>query len=680
MKHIRFSAALLALSMLPLAACSDHSSSEPMINESGVTAETTTAPTETASSVTTVSLPPLHWETSDTPLHLMQCFRETGIIDKILPAGGTNVLVSVRDERNRFTNCVLMDMAGDKVLAKYKIDDPYADVIGFTPDEKIVYMDFQGAQILIFADIYTGESTKINLEGGGWSPEYNRAADTVSNCGEGAVQVIHRDGTIEKVFQAYGDDSRLYAVDKYFPEENLMLTEEPDNNDYTGKSYVLRTLDDQKLLGGIPTISPNAYLTKSCLLRSDSFKEQDGSYGTALAVFSRNNGSLLNLYDLEGEVRTASNAETVLVIDWGSGPNGSDIPWNLWMLDPVSGKRAVLDFPEGRPDAFAAGWLPECGSWAVGRSIVDESVYYSEIYAVDAENAVFADSFPEHAPYADLKEISVGPTLKECRERADRIEKELGIRILLGNEVLRVQEGSGYLIVSSEDTDAAPTYFESFTLEDVAATVSEELDELEREYRRYPAGFFEKFKQKDGSGGLRILMTLDLRNYNNTVSFVPGGVQFNGPLWYNIAINLTMMSAIHHETWHAVESLLDANSMPFDYTEWIDRFNPPGSEYFGLDEFGAADWDYIMNFTDDPYYVRSYSTVSPMEDRATIVESMFETLWGDDAARFNNGLEMIMSYPHIAAKADFMAERVKKLFGYVYWEEILEGTVHRGSE
>ena len=68
----------------------------------------------------------------------------------------------------------------------------------------------------------------------------------------------------------------------------------------------------------------------------------------------------------------------------------------------------------------------------------------------------------------------------------------------------------------------------------------------------------------------------------------------------------------------------------------------------------------------DACITRIYGSVDEREDRATLIEYILRP----DAPRSAD--ENFTSCPILQAKLDYLAELVRPVFGYVYWEEILE--------
>jgi arylsulfatase len=116
--------------------------------------------------------------------------------------------------------------------------------------------------------------------------------------------------------------------------------------------------------------------------------------------------------------------------------------------------------------------------------------------------------------------------------------------------------------------------------------------------------------------------------------------------------------------WHNTPATETTAMGPFD--RWPTGY---GFEYFyDLDTYEdqCSEWTWaLLDGGDDPYFIRSYSTVNDMEDRATLIEALYSGVYGDDPA---SSLEAIRACPHLADKLDMMADRVRSVFGSVYWE------------
>ncbi len=79
------------------------------------------------------------------------------------------------------------------------------------------------------------------------------------------------------------------------------------------------------------------------------------------------------------------------------------------------------------------------------------------------------------------------------------------------------------------------------------------------------------------------------------------------------------------------------------------NLNPEDFQYNG-DYFARDEWAYDAYL--DDWFVRRYSTVDEMEDRATIIEAIFD----HDRSWWNER-------PHLKAKRDRLLGSVKPIFG-----------------
>ncbi len=160
----------------------------------------------------------------------------------------------------------------------------------------------------------------------------------------------------------------------------------------------------------------------------------------------------------------------------------------------------------------------------------------------------------------------------------------------------------------------------------------------------------------------------DLVNQDFT-SFSAGGMCYRHDPWINVVLDINeAISTVPHEMWHAVEERIFVDNIEsFLPEKWRD-LNPSGFEYTNnLDHYeeDSAQWEKYFYWTgDDPYFARRYSTESPYEDRATLIELLYG-ISSESGASYE---EIVREYPHLKAKLDYMAEQVKATFGTVYWD------------
>lgn len=258
------------------------------------------------------------------------------------------------------------------------------------------------------------------------------------------------------------------------------------------------------------------------------------------------------------------------------------------------------------------------------------------------------------------------------RERADRIEEKFGIRILLGDEVKNAAPNSSYGRVSFEESLSDEPLSERVRMTDKA------LDLIEKGLSLYPEGFFKTFVNPEGEGGLRILVDGNITN--DSGSFAPGGVAYSHGAWYTIEICIGMlqygMNTLHHEMWHAVECrICDEIPHAFWFEDWS-ALNPEGFEYSNdFDNYYYKDdaFKYLLSYDgsvldENVYFSQIYSTVTAMEDRATLIELVTDEFYTPEVYDgIPTAYEYVCKFPHLKAKLDVLAEYAEEVFGAVYW-------------
>ena len=345
--------------------------------------------------------------------------------------------------------------------------------------------------------------------------------------------------------------------------------------------------------------------------------------------------------------------------------NEESIPGAVLLSNPAEGRFTQLDLGEDAGQLITAAYVPSTRRWLFVMEKDDQSTVWElapDYIELDQEYAPHQSEETPEEPH------TAGESLAECRAEADRIEAEFGVRILLGDEVLDHPNASGYRYVSIEDPE------NGYTPEYDVPFVEETLTTLQDTLALYPEGFFKVFKNRHGDGGVRFLLVRDLANDEG--EFIAAGEQCTCGIWYNVSLDIDYMGdyTLHHELWHAVDSLLDSVDNGIDLYDW-EALNPPGFSY-GLNfetywDDGDAYSDYLL-YGEDPWFVSSYSLVTGNEDRATIIETVFSPYEYIDSLGDCTGYEAIKACPHLKAKLDLMAEKVNALFGYVYWEVMLD--------
>ena len=354
---------------------------------------------------------------------------------------------------------------------------------------------------------------------------------------------------------------------------------------------------------------------------------------------------------------------------------------DIRLIDPWNGRYADVSIPEAENiiEFSQAVWNETLGVWIAALMDSENQVH---LYQIDPQAFEFSKVLSEAAPIAGAEPVQsaeLGADFAEVRARADEIEAKYGVRILIGNEIFGVDLKPGYTLISAEDPDYAdfPDSGEfsgklNYPEENVEI-LQKNLDLLDQEFAAFPEDFFSHFVGGSGEGGLRIALVRALINEDG--AFQPGGCQTRSGPWFNLIINMTLMDRVmlQHELWHAVETRITLSDLSsFDAEEW-NKLNPEGFTYsYDFEAYateGLADdlYDYLLWSEQDPYFIRDYSMTNDMEDRATMIESLYDVYYNENMEETSN-YDRVMSYPHLKAKLDFMAERTEKVFGSVYWQ------------
>lgn len=180
---------------------------------------------------------------------------------------------------------------------------------------------------------------------------------------------------------------------------------------------------------------------------------------------------------------------------------------------------------------------------------------------------------------------------------------------------------------------------------------AKEIQMIDDAFSIYPPEFFTKFKCDEAPKGLRILLPLQILNNGNSMA---GTVTIDDG-YYNLFLAVGMFTElnIHHEIWHAMEYRIEVED-PHAFDHW-NEFNPEGFEYIGSHHIQDP-WEQAE--PEDDWFARGYSKVADYEDRATTIEALFR----HDPDWWN-------ARPHLQKKLDFLLDKVKPIFGNVYFYE-----------
>ena len=525
-------------------------------------------------------------------------------------------------------------------------------------------------------------------------PSFELRADTENVCiyayaGNGSV--LERwsfDGDRETVFSLPGG----MAIADYDPDSGIAAV--MDDSALPGVSQDLLLYDSlrDEFIGERPAFAYSYEINNDLLFASCNIPLNDDSteYYSAVCSLPVAGDGVERVFRTPTDsysicCRGTPYAFTVLShYDWGN-----DVAWpsDYYLTDTENGRITLPLDGFGDSDGLIACYAPEDGL-LIAADCPDGKDVGVSLYTIDPAAAQFVDALePVSLPVYEQTERPVAAGWEEVRAEADAIEEDFGLKVYIGDQTLDYQNGSGYVFVSMETPDPDNVYNPEGEYEDrYDITPVEEtdllLDVLRRGLEKYPDGFFEKFRNSRGQGGVRIMLVRELTNPDG--EFLAGGVEYKSGAWYNVAISLGNMyetDTIHHELWHAAQDRIDKE----DYNIFSDAtwapLNPEGFEYtddpdnyYDHEELfdWTIPWDNDASKYDDVWFARIYSTVTGNEDRATLIEALTSENYFLQGTGYTDPRDWIAQMPHLQAKLDYMAAQSERVFGYVYWDTILE--------
>ncbi len=345
-------------------------------------------------------------------------------------------------------------------------------------------------------------------------------------------------------------------------------------------------------------------------------------------------------------------------------------------IDPSNGKTASPELNCDGITDFRQSIFPETGKYLLAVAINPEKFRGNDgfkdirLFIIDPSLLNYEESFTPAKPDSEENITEqYEANLKTLQNMADAISDKYGITVAFGDESLEIYGSGG---IQSYDLTSTTTPNDS------SAEVSAMLNKIKNDLSIYPEGFTDHFKNDNEESGLRIMVVKNITSLSGT--FVPAGFAEHVYDWYDIYIDTQQTGdnnpSLHHEMWHTIENRIENDNMAaFDSGEWW-PLNSPGFEgyVYSTESYSEADNPFNSYYFDngdleynkEAYYARNYSTVNDKEDRATLIELLHNQSLGDDCF---SSAEAMSEYPHLKAKLDFMADRMRPVFGTVYWEE-----------
>ncbi len=613
-----------------------------------------------------------------TGLKRFKGFDIEGNITRIIPGVNNTIVVQCI---SKFTmNCYVFDPVSDKIVRTINISNRYQELIGMLSNGTIVTstsIDNTGNAMLTMYPADDSEPVQTNMI----KNNYNDIClDMDNNCiywidaSEKCIMKLNEKGEVSKQLslESYSD----YYFDT---DNNLLIAKEASEENLSGIKTVVLSLSDGKEVLDLP------YSFGNILLTNENFAFDQSNWDKKDIILQTGSIGVRNVEkaykiaaDSDESLRFKGNSQSEYLMLIRSDWEGCK---NLTLIDVKKGIAANADI-DISGDAYIQNccYLSNSNQWIIGMNYLDSTDGKNCLIMLDPDKMNFNTKLEstDILEYKLKEPANIGEAFKEIRNEADKVEKEFGIRILIGNEVKNAEWNTGYTFVSSEED---PNSF-SFQSE------MERIKILENTLAMYPEGFFDYFKSANGQCGLRISIVKELKT-DYYSDFTSAGIAYTTGDWYDIAVCSNEIydkcETLHHELWHSVENLITTKLGYFDDFEWS-NLNPDGFIYsYDFDGYiekvgtdsrtptfynAQANGEINYNF---PYFISDYSMVTPMEDRATLIAQLF--LWEYDVIdgrMFHTDEAELKKYPHLKAKLEFLEDYSKRLFGYVYWHEVLE--------
>lgn len=178
-----------------------------------------------------------------------------------------------------------------------------------------------------------------------------------------------------------------------------------------------------------------------------------------------------------------------------------------------------------------------------------------------------------------------------------------------------------------------------------------EMKRIDDAFSVYPPEFFTRFVSEESPSGIRFLLVDQIVYEGASMA----GVTTVQDGYYNIFLGVGAFGSlnIHHEIWHAMEYRITAE-YPDAFDDWY-TLNPEDFLY----DTGYFDQDIWEQAAEgNAWFVRGYSVINEMEDRATVIEAIFQydsDWWAE--------------HPLIQKKLDVLLAAAEPVFGNVYFPE-----------
>lgn len=553
----------------------------------------------------------------------------------------------------------VIDTKEDKEVGKVELN-PTSEVKGVSADGRIIVYDCSDDTVSLWSKDLIQHEDIGKAESGCY---YDQENDVLVFVRYGSVCKLGMDGTLTKFLdRMYG-----YYFEAYDPGSNSVIVQKDDDRIGPLSKYSLISLEDNSVTSLVED-------TRNMdLMFCDGKPIVSYPYDKKSVVELRDmkDGKITSSYGFKGDSEIYSSPlSDKIIVKVTKSYNYNYVKRTLLIADPFTGKYADTGISLKDANQVAITYDKNTEHFFIADSVSGKD-RKARIIELCPECFDYSEDIKEYElkPYERPEEkYKLGDNFKDLRKKADEMEKKYGVKILIGNEILNREMSYAYRLTSMENASWPDEYRTGNT--DYALGV------IDTNLSKYPEGFFEKFKDFEGEGGVCIALVDELINDNG--NFVANGENiFRGSTSYIVlSANTIELTTAHHELWHATENIINiVDPELFDLENW-NKLNPEGFKY--TEDFETYDNSDYYNMcknesfdpvVDDIYFARVYGTVNEREDKATIMETFVGNERYYDEERYSSCLDEMNSYPHIKAKIDYIGMACEKVFGYKYWEK-----------
>ena len=502
-------------------------------------------------------------------------------------------------------------------------------------------------------------------------------AEREIDCGDfAAVQVLNN-----SIFLRSPESGQIQQLDKDLNLINTWQPDAPDSSWYVGMGDQFYRyqwsgellIQDMNTGSSQPVLPGNPYVT-DCILEGEqlciSFIQEDtGDYGRASLDLRTGD---LHILDETGEFSNVVRGSDF----WLYSTYWDDYKWylqldegeTLWLPEATSELRLLedgrileiteegncLNLYDSRGNALANCRI----SWNVYEYTVRNVIPNEKLGGYFLVLGGFESDF--RLLYWDTSVGTPGENLPwEAVPEASEVQQ------LLEQKAQILEEKYGVVILVGEQCD---TVYDSFTASQANdyELVFRELELIDAVLGRYPEGFFRQIRQGD-QHSIRIQLIQDLWA-DGEGRYGDGYVAFAQDMWdhYLIVVDISASdeSAYYHEISHIVDSYLEwdcynREDALFSEAGWGD-LNPAW-----FDDY-TYDYSWEQELLSDGWFIDSYSTISPTEDRARVLEY----------AMLDYHRELFSEHFGLRQKLEYYSRCIRDAFDTTGWPDVLAWEQH----